>query len=964
MRKKLDKIGKSFLSVVLCLTMLLTTFCFFDIGSLISEAVVDVNGLVNTVEPTVKFYVPETIYLNPVIGSGTQKYSFQYFIDCDETGSLRRSATQTSGTVYFSCSSAWSSMSISWENTTITSSATNTSTNQIFKQTITGGTTSVSDGRVKVTCTYVVGGVTYYAYAYTYMYYPDLDLLTGAVGSYVYKTSIGNEPKLAAFSFITGVHYVGNTTTYTDEERGVSNYYDRYNTSSSKGAFGLSPLIPNWSSTAQFKTADDNANVTDRDIIYGETAVGNSKFIVSGNGGVYFRGRQRDGSTEKYIGNSSTSWGVLYVDTSRVNNYNQIPNLRGGFICHYYTNSSDQGKLDTFQSDDGTITIMSNIDYRNGDGKGYGMTSSEALKGTPDNKTYTMRGKYTFERSNSSTVHFYEDFGLQVNTVNKGSLRSVYRDAIESGWQLKTGEYKGWSSSAQSSWTSAYNTLASALDTAGTILGKPYATASEVTSAYNSLNNAKTACDNIISSNFTGGENTDLLNMVKFYVPETIFINRDDGVNFQYIYGVDTNGNAEQGVALSSATNARIYFEGINCNPTSVKITCMGGYSDNNANWTTVNDSALSSITFGGTGFNGSTANSTGKTFTSFPVNTNCSGGAFSSAIGSGNYRFIRWRADYVVDGMTFTTYAYSTCYRQPIYNAYYRHSSRQYVAWNRSPAYINAELFVNGLNVTSVSGSAGTTSSGSGGSGSDNNNSSKTLDTSMIIDTSRFTNYSQLPYLNARYNILNVRTDATMNVYAYNSSNSGVTSGIGTGDTSFNLAIDGSTLVVYMYASALCRGKTAQNYTYINIAPNCINKSAIRTRYYNAVSMCRQQNWYTAGFDEYQNSILDMAIKTGNPVGTSTSGTANTDNLTRYSGTVTAAHRRASNAGADYNGNTGAVIIGTQTETKTYSYGDTVYGYYNEIPGFTKSSYSVTYGSTTKSSGVPQDNSTIIIII
>ena len=32
MRKKLGKIGKSVLSVIICLTMLLTTFCFFDIG--------------------------------------------------------------------------------------------------------------------------------------------------------------------------------------------------------------------------------------------------------------------------------------------------------------------------------------------------------------------------------------------------------------------------------------------------------------------------------------------------------------------------------------------------------------------------------------------------------------------------------------------------------------------------------------------------------------------------------------------------------------------------------------------------------------------------------------------------------------------------------------------------------------------------------------------------------------------
>ena len=84
------------------------------------------------------------------------------------------------------------------------------------------------NGRVKVTCTYVVGDVTYHAYAYTYMYYPELDLLTGVAASYVYDASIGDEPKLAAFAFVTGVHYGGNNTSLSGDERAVSNYYDQY----------------------------------------------------------------------------------------------------------------------------------------------------------------------------------------------------------------------------------------------------------------------------------------------------------------------------------------------------------------------------------------------------------------------------------------------------------------------------------------------------------------------------------------------------------------------------------------------------------------------------------------------------------------------------------------------------------------------------------------------------------------
>ena len=108
---------------------------------------------------------------------------------------------------------------------------------------------------------------------------------------------------------------------------------------------------------------------------------------------------------------------------------------------------------------------------------------------------------------------------------------------------------------------------------------------------------------------------------VKFYVPETIYLNPDNGTSFQYMYGVDSNGAATQ-TELSSSSSAKIYFAGINCNPTSVKITCEASTTDNSTSWSTVGTSSLSSITFGGKTFNGTTANSTGISSENFPVET------------------------------------------------------------------------------------------------------------------------------------------------------------------------------------------------------------------------------------------------------------------------------------------------------------------------------------------------------
>ena len=79
MMKKLIKFGRSTLSVILCLTMLLTTFCFFDIGSVISNAMVTVteNNKMKGSLSSQFMYAPEIAYLKP--GSS----AFQYFSNYD-----------------------------------------------------------------------------------------------------------------------------------------------------------------------------------------------------------------------------------------------------------------------------------------------------------------------------------------------------------------------------------------------------------------------------------------------------------------------------------------------------------------------------------------------------------------------------------------------------------------------------------------------------------------------------------------------------------------------------------------------------------------------------------------------------------------------------------------------------------------------------------------------------------------
>ena len=1045
----LKRIIKKGISLFLAFLIIATTFFIFDPSFLVTEssAVVDVKKLVNTVEPTVKFYVPETIYLNPVIGTGSQQYSFQYFIDCDENGTLKKSATQTTGTLYFTCSATCSSISISWENTTVDVSN-DISNNQIIKQTIKGGSTSVRNGIVKVTCTYIVDGNTYHAYAYTYMYYPDLDLLTGVAASYTYSTSIGNEPKLAAFTFITGVHYVGNTTTFNDDERGVSNYYDQYNTTSSKGAYGLSPLIPNWKTTAQFKeNENDKGYIQDWNTVYGERTSSTS-FVESGNGGVYFRQRERSGSTSKTYGGISNAWGTLYVDTSRINNFNQIPNLRGGFIIHYYSSSGDKGRLNSFKTTDDSVSIVSNIDYRNGDGVGYGMSSAEALSGSvpTSNKDYTLQASFSFKRSNSSTVDNYYEFGFKVRPVNKSSLRNAYRTAIEAGWQEETGSHNGWPTSVRNSWTTAYNNFKSALEQAGTILGKPYASATEISNALSNLNSKKSACDSIVNSNFAAGENTTVLPQVYFYVPETIYLNPTDNQTFQYFYGVGTNGTPTKNISLSTASSgAKIYFAGKNCTPTSVKIT-VDGSGMNETDWDNVYGYNINSISYGGTSFTGGNASTIGKSYSSFPVNIQCTAGKLSYSVSASNYRFLRWTAEYVVGGITYKTYAYTLCYSpydKPAAAAVRTYNSRgvetdlQQIAWvsgivgcntngNRTNNTTNFIPIIdkvlkptNTSNDGGYSQDSGTYINGSSGTGYFENRDTDDVDQGaqavaptgqLILDSTRFSNLQYVPNFKIGFLISYVNEGSPsvskrrFGYYLSDASAISFTSPSGYGESKADVYNNnrGSYITSYTtYESydgtidrSICYPRQVYNNVWnkevtststvsikgasrfgvrrksndktsnsnassvvpVNVV--VVNKGSLRSRYYDAVSLSKHKDWYAAGYDNYQNSILTMALDLSHPARSITNSNVNTKDLVYKTGKTTAVHLRATNGGADYNGNTGSAIIGTVTETKNYTFGDRVYGYYNDIPGFTKSSYQVTYGSQTKNSGVPQDSS------
>ena len=120
------------------------------------------------------------------------------------------------------------------------------------------------------------------------------------------------------------------------------------------------------------------------------------------------------------------------------------------------------------------------------------------------------------------------------------------------------------------------------------------------------------------------------------------------------------------------------------------------------------------------------------------------------------------------------------------------------------------------------------------------------------------------------------------------------------------------------------------------------VNKALLRAKVNVAVSNALQENWFAAGYDVYQNSILAMAIHLENPASSVTTGNTDRSKLERVSGTVTTSYIRDAAGGADYNGNSESPIIGTSSNVKSFTGGEDVSVQYNDITGYTLSGYTV----------------------
>ncbi|HBM00423.1 MAG TPA: hypothetical protein DD393_07340, partial [Ruminococcaceae bacterium] len=686
MIKKLTKFGRSTLSVILCLTMLLTTFCFFDIGSVISNAMVTVteNNKMKGSLSSQFMYAPEIAYLKP--GSS----AFQYFSNYDPATGKAISTNDATSRLEFDYKGATEiaigvnkvyykngendvdfSGTLKINNVTVTQNkvAYNATTSTSFSSIASSasGAISVTLNASQCSLTGAATGTTYYiqwvfrykvdgayhfAFMYTGVYVPLLDQ-AGTSTSQRYIKSGSNPTENHSWSFITGAmkysggnrksQFLGTTAnklmaaplvSFVGRAQNENNYtipggdgqaLNENNFSSSQTPYNT--FVYNRGSRGKNELYYDTTSISVPSS-YSGTVTGNVSITNTGDG---------------VIG-SGITLGMAYivVDTSRYTNYNQIPYLSAGYAQFYHDLDGNGNKLNSIKSVkrynkgsstsiayDGTIYCdVDTSNYTDHDSysvaRGLYKFNGSIIDGLVTFDTWFYNGyKHITGYTESIGVHHYN--GLYTEKVDKQTLRTVYNDASHSHIDYKT-------------YSSGYSAYYTELKSVAETLCNPQLYSKTTTSLSGTASGSVKAIETSIVNSTTTADN-----YVYFYVPEVIYLTPGK-TTFQY-YSDMSSVSLSNGVCTPTVNSANkdttgnIYF--YYKNASKVKITQSGA----------------SSVSL--SGGNVTSFNSYVNTSQSAVTTASISGGSVSSAAST----YITWTATYVEDNIEKTVTAKSYVY-------------------------------------------------------------------------------------------------------------------------------------------------------------------------------------------------------------------------------------------------------------------------------------------------------------
>ena len=130
--------------------------------------------------------------------------------------------------------------------------------------------------------------------------------------------------------------------------------------------------------------------------------------------------------------------------------------------------------------------------------------------------------------------------------------------------------------------------------------------------------------------------------------------------------------------------------------------------------------------------------------------------------------------------------------------------------------------------------------------------------------------------------------------------------------------------------------GNTTLVYVSTYVTFNKVDKTALRTAYYQSLDSFYPQTVHSGGhFDNYQNSMLNALVRLTNPLDATVDPSIVPQ---KPSSTATAVHKNLTHTTLN-----SGVMTPDGTASEPYKYGDVVSGNFNDYPGYSNTSWSVT---------------------
>ena len=511
---------KRIVAVLLALTLVVTSFVFFDLTALFPTA--------QATDYDVKIAVPETVYVNPTSTKNARFYANNVISSSGTFSTINGFESVGRFYLYSTMVQAITNVTISGAThsglTVIDDLTNNYVSDTSFSITLSNNLEQNTTLQLEweITCE-MKDETTQVFHAYTVAYSPNRNVTATAVTGFDYR---GDEANASGLIYIQGAH-VAKTASYVQDDP-TSWRQDRYQNVSS-GVTRLDPLV--------FGVATPSSDVDPYEYGVTSTPFTGAMQSVSCDNCVKNDNYNGSGNWTHHLYSNLTP-AEVYADTSRISNTAQIPYLRLRFMItsmancnqreHWYVsdatsvvsggNNPTTAKLNYTASYNGsntTVNLLAHSRWREDDfcrqiwamkGSGvYGtvLRGSDSTPTVNDGYRDITTGEYynnaiDYNLSGGSTVKYFrfgvcgsaESHGrtdsswamssgfvlLRVNTVNKSALR----EKIQECNKYTVSYYPG----------AQFTNFLTALKDAAFVLGNPTATSAQISSATTSLTNA------------------------------------------------------------------------------------------------------------------------------------------------------------------------------------------------------------------------------------------------------------------------------------------------------------------------------------------------------------------------------------------------------------------------------------------------------------------------------------------